>query len=422
MNFLTKSVLGAISMASVFAMLQGCGGDTEQGACCQDKKPVAKAKEETKSSTIKPVVKGKIEEIDKVVEVPEVQGERIVYIDRNVTVIKYHDRNVTVIKFHDRNVTVDRIKVRPDARIDGFQDGDILTGNTLVLDGMKSSDSDGNVTKYKWTLDDKVLANVTNNTIDLPADAGTYKLCLEVTDNDSLVSPMTCKTFVIPAKNLDPTAAISIPKLNDQNGTKNKIKTICPFEVNADNSVATDSTIVSYVWTIDNNQTLTGKKQTLSFSTLGNHEVCLEVTDSNGLKNRNCNTITVNKHEAPTPNITITDVDGMVITKDSLFKRLGKYNLSCAGSKDDCGNEEPMTCEWNAYSYRLGKDGEEIPYIGDCFNTAQHDAHGPRISKDSWLRLCSSDASRYTHVHVDLKVTDRFGKTQTKKVFFTVAP
>ncbi len=419
MNFLTKSVLSFVSMVSVFAMLQGCGGGSESGACCQENNETAVKADNVKADTTPPEVKGKIQETDKVVTVPEQQGERIVYVDRNVTVIQYVDRNITVIKYVDRNVTVEKVKVRPEAKIAGLNDGAVLTGNTLVIDGARSSDFDGNVTKYQWSLDDVNISTEVNPTIDLPTLPGDHKICLEVIDDDNLTSLMTCRSFVIPPQNQDPVASIDIPLLNDINGT-GKIKTLCPFEVDAGNSVATNANIVSYVWTVDDNQTLNGKKQTLSFATLGNHEVCLEVTDSNGLKNKSCKIIDVKDHDAPTPKMTVTEPNGGVITKDSLLRRLGRYNLSCAGSKDDCGTDENLTCEWNAYSYKIGANGEEIPYVGDCFNSDVHDGHGPRVAKESWLILCSSGANLYTHIHVDLKVTDKFGKTATQKLFFEV--
>jgi hypothetical protein len=402
MNFLSKTVLGAISMISVFAMLQGCGGSgSNKGSCCQGEPPVV----------------GKVKEIDKVVAVPEVKGDQIVYVDRNVTIIEYVDRNITVIKYKDRNVTVDVIKVRPEARITGLNDGAVLTGNTLVLDSVNSSDVDGNVTKYRWILDDSNISTEKNPTIDLPTTEGVHKLCLEVTDNDNLVSTMTCRTFSIPPENKDPMAVINIPVLNDDN--KN-LKTKCPFVLNGANSIATDSEITSYVWTIDDNQTLNGKDQNLSLSTIGMHKICLEVTDSHGLKNKSCRDIEVKDHVAPTAVLTVFDSDKKVMLPDSKMLRGDKYDFSCEGSVDDCNMTKPMTCEWNAHSYRIDEDGKKVDFVKDCMD---HNG-APKTGPESWVVLCGSPSQiyDYKYIEVELKITDQFGKTATRTDIFEVIP
>ena len=401
MNFLknrfSKAVLGAFAIS---AMLQGCGSSSSSGECCQGE----------------PKLADKIKEVDKVATVPEVKGNQIVYVDRNVTVIQYVDRNVTVIKYIDRNVTVDVIKVRPDARITGLIDGTILKDATiLTIDSVESSDEDGNVTKYQWRLDDVNISTEKSPTIDLPPEPGTHTLCLLVTDNDDLISTETCKSFIIPEPNSNPTAAIT--GLND-----NVVKTKCPVAVSGTTSIANNSDITSYIWTIDNNQTLNGKDQNLSFDTLGEHEVCLEVIDSNDLNNTQCSIVDVQDHEAPTPMLTMFD-GATVITSADLLTRGGRYDFSCAGSVDDCGNEEPMTCEWNAHSYIIGVDGvTKIDYISDCFGDPNEGpSHGAKIAKDSYLILCGSDVSHYKYVEIELKITDQFGKTTTETKIFEVA-
>ncbi len=391
MNLLrNKFSIMALGAFVMFTMFQGCGTTSSDG-CCQEAK-----------------LSDKIKAVEKVVPVPEVKGTEIVYVDRNVTVIQYVDRNVTVIEYVDRNVTVDVIKVRPEARISGFEDGVVLLGNTLEIDSIESSDTDGNVTAYRWILDDENISVEKNPTIDLPIEEGSHKLCLEVTDNDELISKMVCKSFTIPSINEEPMAVMS--GLND-----NVIKTLCPVAVSGLNSIAADSDIVSYAWSIDNNLTLNGKDQNLSFDTLGEHEVCLSVTDSNDLNNTQCNTIVVEDHVSPTPILTLFDNVGDVITKDDLLQRGGSYDFSCAGSEDDCGNEEPMTCEWNSHSYRI-VNGERVDYVSDCL------AHNnsPVVGQESWIKLCGSPASAYTYIEIELKITDQFGKSTTETQIFEV--
>lgn len=395
MNFLknefSRMVVGAFAMLVV---LQGCGSDSTSGKCCQGE----------------PQLADKIKEVEKTALVPEVKGDQIVYVDRNVTVIEYVDRNVTVIHYVDRNVTVDVVKVRPDALISGLVDGAVLSGAILEIDGIESSDTDGNVTKYRWMLDDANISTEKNPTINLPTEEGTYKLCLEVIDNDDLISRLVCKNFIIPPVDKEPMAVMT--GLND-----NVIKTLCPVAVSGANSIATDSDIVSYKWIIDTNLILTGKDQNLSFETLGEHEVCLEVIDSNDLNNTQCSTITVEDHVPPTPVLTMFDTTNNVITKDDLLKRGAKYDFSCAGSQDDCGNEEPMICEWNAHSYRI-VNGQRVDYVSDCID---HN-NAAAVGKESWIKLCGSPASAYTYIEIELKITDQFGKSTTETQIFEVTP
>ncbi|HIP59183.1 MAG TPA: hypothetical protein EYH01_01990 [Campylobacterales bacterium] len=397
MSFLESRVyrafLGAVAALSVFSVLQGCGSTSSSG-CCQEVK-----------------LSDKIKEVEKVTVVPEVKGDQIVYVDRNVTIIQYVDRNITVIQYVDRNVTVDVIRVRPDARISGFEDGVVLLGDTLEIDSIESSDADGNVTKYRWTLDDENISTEKNPTIDLPTEEGSHVLCLEVTDNDELTSKMVCKSFTIPPIDEEPMAVLT--GLND-----NVIKTFCPVSVSGINSIANVSDIVSYKWTIDNNLTLSGADQNLTFDTLGEHEVCLEVIDSNDFNNTQCSTIVVENHDAPTPVLTLFDDVKTIITKDDLLQKGAKYDFSCAGSKDDCGNEEPMTCEWNAHSYRIDTDGNRVDFISDCL------AHigSPVVGKESWITLCSAPYDNYKYVEIELKITDQFGKSTTETKIFEVAP
>ena len=404
MNFLknrfSKVVLGAFVIS---AILQGCGSSSSSGECCQGE----------------PKLADKIKEVDKVVAVPEVKGNQVVYIDRNVTVIEYVDRNITIIQYVDRNVTVDVIKVRPVARISGLASGTVLKDATLLkIDSLNSFDDDGNVTKYQWMLDDVNISTEKSPEITLPTIPGSYELCLLVTDNDDLISTQTCKTFIIPEPNSNPTAAIAKTRLGEEIGS-NEIKTKCPIVFSGENSFKDNGDIVSYTWTVDGNQTYIGKEQELSFDTLGEHEVCLTVVDSDDLNATRCDTIDVQDHEAPTPMLTITDIAGNTKSADlqNKLQQGNRYNMSCAGSKDDCGNEEPMTCEWNAHSYRIGANGERIDFISNCLRHIGSPIEG----RESWIVLCGSPYTDYKYVEIELKITDQFGKTATETKIFEVA-
>jgi PKD repeat protein len=389
----TKNVISVATIVFIF-LLQGCGGGSSSAGCCQT-----------------PKLANKVSETEKVVTVPETKGNQIVYIDRNVTIIEYVDRNITIIQYVDRNITVEVIKVRPDAEITGLKDGAVITDNSLVLDAANSSDEDGNVTNYQWILDDENISTEKNPTITLPTEEGIHKLCLIVTDNDNLTSKESCKTFTIPHINENPTAVINI--LNDKT-----LKTKCPVLVSSSNSIANDGEIKSYIWTVDNNITLKGKDQNISFNTVGSHEICLAVANNNDLNDTQCSNIDIHDHNSPTPLLTMTNLAGEEISHDTLLQRGKKYNFSCAGSKDDCDNEEPMICEWSAHSYRIDAGGNRVDFVRDCMD---HN-NAPKIGETSWIKLCGSPISRYQYIELVLKVTDQFNKTSTLTKIFEVSP
>jgi PKD repeat protein len=399
MVYFKNSFLSMLSVLSISMAIVGCGG-TSSSDCCQEE--------------VKPKLSEKVSEIHKVVAVPE-GNETIVYVDRNITVIQYVDRNITVIEYVDRNITVEVIKERPIAEISGLTDGSILTDNQLTISGIDSLDDDGNVTKYQWTIDDQNISTEKNPTIDLPIEEGIHKLCLTVTDNDNLDSKIVCKSFTIPNPNQDPTAVIS--GLGDK-----LIKTVCPVEVSADNTIAPDAEISTYLWTIDDNITLSGIDQNLSFNTVGQHKVCLKVTDTNDLQNEQCSEITVQDHIAPTPKITLTDMNGIEIQPNPVGEALienTKYNFSCAGSVDDCNMTQPMTCEWNAHSYRIDANGDRVDYVNDCIN---HN-NSPKIGEESWINLCPNlNRSKYEYIEIVLKITDQFGKVATQTNIYEAVP
>jgi len=377
---------------SLILGLVGCGGGS--GTCCGGDTPK---------------LEDKISETGKVVEVPQEKDGVIEYVDRNITVIEYRDRNVTVIEYKDRNITVDVIKVRPVAAIDGIENGAILRGDFLSVDGNSSDDIDGNVVAYQWVLDDENISTEKNVTITLPKEEGVHTLCLIVKDNDKLGSIETCKTFTIPHKNQNPTAVITQPSSD--------IKILCPTTFMASNSISVDGTLDSYGWSIDDNQTFNGAEQNLSFSTLGEHKVCLTVTDSNSLTDTQCIDITVLDHEAPTLVMQMKDTEENIIIKETNLTRGARYDFSCVGSVDDCGHDISSSCEWNAHSYRI-VDGVKVDYINDCIS------HGraPKVGSSSWVQLCEAGSDMFDYVEITLKATDMFGKTTNSIYVYGVNP
>ena len=168
---------------------------------------------------------------------------------------------------------------------------------------------------------------------------------------------------------------------------------------------------------IDDNETFSGATQELSFKSVGEHKVCLSVTDSNGLTDRQCTNITVQKHIAPTLMMVMKDEQNQVITKDMNLTRSAKYDFSCAGSVDDCGNDIAQTCKWNAHSYKI-VDGKKEDYIKNCIS---HN-HAPENGSESWVKLCGAKSNKFTYVEITLEATDMFNNTTSQVYVYGVNP
>jgi len=99
--------------------------------------------------------------------------------------------------------------VAPVAAITGLTDGStIQIGESVTVNGTSSSDRDGTVTAYTWTVDGNTAGNETNPTFTFN-DAGAHEICLTVTDNDNLNSEnIECKTV-----NVEATPSVATPVL-----------------------------------------------------------------------------------------------------------------------------------------------------------------------------------------------------------------
>lgn len=107
-----------------------------------------------------------------------------------------------------------------------------LVNTAITFDGSKSSDSDGNITKWFWVFGDNT--NGTGKTISHSyPKAGTYPVTLTVTDNKEATNT-DITTCVITQPNRSPTDPI-ITGL--KNGTKNTLYTYTAFSTDADNDM-----------------------------------------------------------------------------------------------------------------------------------------------------------------------------------------
>jgi PKD repeat protein len=112
------------------------------------------------------------------------------------------------------------IGVPPVAKITGVANPtEISLGQSITANGIASSDRDGNVASYKWTLDGSEVATEQSPTFTFNTP-GDHELCLTVTDNDKQDSVnMECRTIKVTGKNsvtpVTPTAVIDLSNEGD---------------------------------------------------------------------------------------------------------------------------------------------------------------------------------------------------------------
>ena len=139
-----------------------------------------------------------------------------------------------------------------------------------------STDADGEIASYRWDFGDGTveLGQDVSHEYDITGE-GTFEVTLAVVDDDG-AEAIASVTVAVPSAggNAAPTAQFD---MEPGYGT-------VPFTVELDGSASSDSdgTISSYVWVIGGDIVLQGERVTHLFSSPGEHEVILTVTDDNG--------------------------------------------------------------------------------------------------------------------------------------------
>ena len=74
----------------------------------------------------------------------------------------------------------------------------VCTGDTILLDGSKSSDADGGVLRYAWDFGDGTTSDIVNPTKSYSI-GGTYPITLTVTDDSGLANGSSSSQLAVVA-------------------------------------------------------------------------------------------------------------------------------------------------------------------------------------------------------------------------------
>lgn len=145
------------------------------------------------------------------------------------------------------------------------------SGLTVTLDASASSDPDGSIVAYEWSLGDGETTTGTTH-VHTYAEAGSYEVRLTVTDDAGAQDTDTQQVTVHdpPAENEPPTAAFTAA--------------VDGLTVSLDGTSSTDpdGSITSYTWYFGDGQTASGSTATHTYAAAGTYEVMLTVVDDAG--------------------------------------------------------------------------------------------------------------------------------------------
>jgi len=167
----------------------------------------------------------------------------------------------------------------------------VTTNAQVSFNGSASSDPDGSIVKYEWDLDGngsyETDTGSTATTTSSYSSEGNRQIGLRVTDNGGSVETTT-RTLVVQQNT--PQASFT--------ATPNPVTTNAQVSFNGSASSDPDGSIVKYEWDLDGNgsyETNTGSTATTtsSYSSAGEYQVGLRVTDNGGATGTTTRIVTV---------------------------------------------------------------------------------------------------------------------------------
>jgi PKD repeat protein len=163
------------------------------------------------------------------------------------------------------------------------RDQTVYTGEEVNFDGSLSTASEGSsIVKFEWDFENDGIIDTEGKTTSHPYNQkGTQTCRLVVTDSIGVTSEDTCRVIVLNRKPIaEFTFSPTDPTIQD--------------EVNiTDNSSDPDGTITSWFWDFGDGTNSTSKNPSHTFSQKGEWQITLTVTDNDGAKTSNTQTVTV---------------------------------------------------------------------------------------------------------------------------------
>ncbi len=152
--------------------------------------------------------------------------------------------------------------------------------NTLTIHFTNASTSSHDITSYSWNFGDTHTGDGQNPNHTY-TEAGTYNVCLTITDNSGC-SNTYCTNVVVNPINSE-----------DCNANFNWIQANNSLLVEFTNTSTSSHDITSHVWTFGDGESSDQNNPHHTYSQPGTYEVCLTIIDNTGCTDTYCQTITV---------------------------------------------------------------------------------------------------------------------------------
>jgi parallel beta-helix repeat protein len=315
--------------------------------------------------------------------------------------------------------------------------------NETISFKVNATDIDGTIINWTWTFDDGTFSYI-KNTSHSYSQNGSYTISLNATDNDGNYTNESQTISVTYKPIVNFSYSPLLPKTN---------QTI----TFTDTSTDIDSTISSWSWSFGDGGTSTSQNPTHAFTTNGNFNIILNVTDSHGATNQTTKSISISNTNPkanfsytphnPTDVQTITFTDNSTDTDGTLvnwtwtfgdgntnysqntshqFQDNGTYTITLNVTDNDGGTNQTsisitvLNVEPSAdYTYE-----PKYPSIGEIiwFNDTSVDQDGSIVN---WTWVLASGQTNYTQNltyayttfqsrNVTLTITDDDENTSTK--------
>ena len=219
-------------------------------------------------------------------------------------------------------------------------DADDNGTESVTLDASASSDPDGNIESYSWSVDGSEIAIGVSPTVELSVGVTTIELT--VTDNEGATDTDEVVVTIEEPANQAPVADAGSDQTitdADDNGTE---------EVTLDASASSDpdGNIESYSWSVDGSEIATGVSPTVELS-VGVTTIELTVTDNEGATDTDEVGVTV---EEPANQAPVADAGSDQTITDADDNGTEEVTLDASASSDPDGSISSYAWNWSGGS------------------------------------------------------------------------